>query len=202
MTMSNARSRVSARRAFTLMEMMITAAVIGILAFTVIPAMAPEEGVKLVSASHMLAGDLEYAQSASLSSPSDPIVVVFDADAPRYWLAHRSDPATPIERPGSGSPFIVEMGVDLAQALGGVTFLPENVLDATIRYDALGRLDQLDNAFVRVSNAAGEIFVSISASTGTVAVGKSEPPVIPQEEPATPPEQIVLGGGDVEVKGR
>lgn len=182
-----ARVATPSRRAFTLIEIMIAMVVVAIVAFAVIPALAPEEGVKLVSASHMLAGDLEYAQSASLATPADPVVVVFDPESPRYWLAHKSDPATPLERPGSGAPYVVEMGQDLAQALGGVGFEVGNVADATIPYDAFGRLDQLADAFVRVHNDSGELFVVISSATGSVAVARTSPPVVePKGEEAAP----------------
>ena len=195
------RPRSTIRRAFTLIEMMISLAVVAILAVVVIPALAPEDAIKLVSASHMLASDLEYAQSASLADPTDPIVVVFDDAAPRYWLAHASDPDTPIAHPSSGSPYIVEMGVETAQQLGGVAIEPFNVADRTIVYDAFGRLDQLDNAFVRVSNATGEIFVAISSSTGSVSVVKQSPPVEP-EPPADsePVEEILAPAPEVKVR--
>lgn len=170
--------------------------VIAILAVVVVPALAPEDAVKIVSASHMLASDLEFAQSTSLADPSDPIVIVFDDEAPRYWLARSSDPATPMTRPGSGGAYLIEMGVDLAHQLDGVAFEPGNVANRIIAYDAFGRLDQLDDAFVRVHNYTGEIFVSVSASTGSVSVVKQQPPVAeaPEERGV---EQVVveLGGG-------
>ena len=180
------RPRSIVRRAFTLIEMMIAMVVIAIMAVVVMPALAPEDAIKLVSASNMLASDLEYAQSASLSGPTDPIVVVFDADAPRYWLARASDPDSPIERPGSADAYLMEMGVGLARQLDGIEFEVANVSDNSIQYDAFGRLDQLDNAFVRIHNHTGEIFVSISASTGSVSVVKQSPPVVAPDPPADP----------------
>lgn len=166
----------AARAAFTLIELMIALVVVAILAVVVVPAMAPEDAVKVVSASHLLASDLEYAQSGSLSDPSDPIVIVFDDEAPRYWLARASDPETPIERPGSGGAYVIEMGIEPARQLEGVRFEPGNVENATIAYDAFGRLDQLDDAFVRVYNHTGEIYVSVSAATGSVSVVNTPPP--------------------------
>ncbi len=174
------------RRAFTLIELMIAMVVVAIMAVVVMPALAPEDAIKLVSASHLLASDLEYAQSVSLAEPADPIVVVFDADAPRYWLARASDTETPIDRPGTSDPYMMEMGVGLAGQLDGIEFEVANVSDNTIPYDAFGRLDQLDNAFVRIHNHTGEIFVSISASTGSVSVVKQSPPVVAPDPPADP----------------
>lgn len=188
--------RNAAKTAFTLIEMLIAMVVMAILAVVIVPALSPEDAVKVVSASHLLATDLEYAQSASLANPSDPVVIVFDDKAPRYWLARASDPDTPIDRPGSGGLYVIEMGVDLAHQLDGIRLEPGNVVDRTIAYDAFGRLNQLNDAFVRVHNHTGEIFVAISSATGDVSVVKQPPPIAePAEAQGVDAGTTEHGGG-------
>lgn len=165
------RRRSAARPGFTFIDLMMTIAVMGLLAAMVAPALSPEEPLRLVNASTMLASDLEFAQSATLAAPGDVTIVKFDPAAPRYWLALASAPDTPITRPYSTNPYEVAFGAGVGEHLTGVAITLTNAPGNTITFDAFGRLTQTTNAGVKLSNTSGQMTVSVTASTGSVNVG-------------------------------
>lgn len=156
------------RRGVLLIDLAITLAIIGIVLLAVVPVVRPEEHVKLIAASSILAADIEYAQSATLANPGDPTVVRFDAEGARYWLALQSDPETPIMRPDSNDPYDVTFGAGDHDDLWGLTVSLANVADSTITFDAFGRVTQADDPAILLSGEAGDIRVRVRASTGSV----------------------------------
>lgn len=156
------------RRGVLLIDLAITLAIIGIVLLAVVPTVRPEEHVKLIASSSILAADIEYAQSATLASPADPTVVRFDPNAARYWLALASEPDVPIARPGSGDPYDVTFGQGAAHDLWGLTITLTDVTDATIRFDAFGRVAQAEDPLVTLSGEAGSVLVRVRATTGSV----------------------------------
>lgn len=157
-----------------MIDLAITIALIGIIVVAVIPTVRPEEHVKLIAASSILASDLEYAQSASLASPGDPVIVRFEVEQSRYWLALQSEPDTPIARPGSSDPYEVVYGEGDADDLWGLTISLVNVADGTITFDAFGRVMQADDPRITLANEAGDVRVRVRAGTGSVWIEKND----------------------------
>ncbi len=158
------------RRAFTLIDLMLALAVLAIMMVVVVPSAQPDEQVKLLAAATRLAADVEFAQSASLSTPGDPTVVRFAADGSGYWLALKSDADTPILIPNSDEPFQVVFGQGDARGLEGMTAgLTAQDAD-TIEFDAFGRLTEPDDASIKLENTAGATYISVKATTGSVAI--------------------------------
>lgn len=164
---SRSLSIACARRAVALLDVLLATALLAVLAAIAIPSIRPDDSLKLIGASVLMTADLEYAQSASLATPSDPTLVRFDADAERYWLALASSPETPIPRPGGGL-YEVTLGGAGAEQLDGVGLALEGVTNSTIRFDAFGRLDQPADAQVVFSASTGSLRVRVAASTGSV----------------------------------
>lgn len=159
-------------RGFTLIDLMMTIAVIAILAVALMPAMSPEAPLRLVAAGTMLSSDIEYAQSATLAAPSDPTVVRFDPDANRYYLALASTPDVPITRPSGGEPYDVILGEGIAADLAGVSIAITDATDDTVIFDAFGRLGQLDDVTITLTNGAGDLTIVVRATTGSVFMGE------------------------------
>ncbi|MEO1128789.1 MAG: hypothetical protein AAFX05_03665 [Planctomycetota bacterium] len=181
------RSCATSRRGVLLVDLLVSLAVLGIILLAVIPAVRPEEPMRLIAASTILASDIEYAQSATLASPQDPTIVRFDPEAGHYWLALASEPETPIDRPGGGA-YEVIFGSGDAETLIGVTLATESITDDAITYDAFGRLVQLSDAVVRLANDSGDVVVSVRATTGSVAILDGDA--------IDPPPQLEGGGGE------
>ncbi|HBS28982.1 MAG TPA: hypothetical protein DEB06_05930 [Phycisphaerales bacterium] len=155
-----------------MVDTMMAVALLAVLALVAIPAVGPDQPLRVISAATVLASDIEFAQSASLASPSDPVVVRFDPDGGRYWLARASSPDAPIDRPGRHpvAPYVVEFGAADALYLAGVGATTQNIPDGVLAFDAFGRLDQMGDARVTLANTSGSATVQISASTGSVAL--------------------------------
>lgn len=153
-----------------LVDLAISLLIIGIFLMAVIPTVRPEEHVSLIAASSVLAADIEYAQSATLAAPGDPTVVRFGLDGDRYWLALASDPETPIPRPNSSDPYETVFGEGNAENLWSLSFSLVDVQDATIEFDAFGRLTQAEDPRVGLTNESGTLVVRVRAATGSVSV--------------------------------
>jgi prepilin-type N-terminal cleavage/methylation domain-containing protein len=165
------RALARAFKGFTLVDMMMAVAVMGVLALIALPALRPDEPLKLISAGNTLASDIEFAQSATLAVPSDPTILVVDPQGKGYWLALASDAATPILRPYSNKPYEVRFGDGDLAFLGSVTIAFPGDADGHVTFNALGRLDTPANARLVLSNASGSLAVHVASSTGSVSVG-------------------------------
>src|SRR5262245_48745623 len=98
MSMTAHRHAASRRRGFTLIDLMVTIAVLAVAAAVIIPGVSNNDRLRLMAAANVMTSDIELAQVMTISFPNDPIVVRFDPDNATYWLARPADPDTPISR--------------------------------------------------------------------------------------------------------
>ena len=158
------------RRAFALIDILLTVALIGVLAMIALPALRPGEALRTIAAANTLAADLEYAQSASLASPADPVVVRFVTKGTGYYLARAATPETPIAR-SNGEPYEIIYGAGLATHLEGLNLVLVEPPQATsVDFDAFGRLGSGLDAVYEISGGTGAIHVRVRASTGSVVI--------------------------------
>lgn len=157
------------RRAFTLVEMLITVVVMAIVVAVAIPSLSSNDGARLIGAANMVASDIEYAQSVALAAPNDPGVFKTSADGTGYWVATASDPLTPILEMYSNDPHTITFGQGVAAELAGVTI---SVAEASgeVQFDGFGRLAGMVDITVTVSNAGGSMDILVRASTGVVEI--------------------------------
>ena len=172
------RNRSPSQRgaAFTLIDLMLVLAVLGIVTLLALPSVDSDQPLKIVGAAAILASDIEFAQSETLAVPADPTEVHLDSANGRYWLARASDPNTPIEHPGvdasgTSDPYDIRYGQGEYGYLAGVQIeLIGGSGSGTLAFDPFGRLNQSGDARIRLSNDSGDLFVVVTASTGSVAI--------------------------------
>ncbi len=158
-------------RAFTLVDILVTIAVMAIVIAVAAPSFTPDDRARLIGAVNMMVADIEYAQSLSLSAPSNHALVRFGDDGASYWVAYESDPETPATMPGAaGDPFLVQFGVDRASLLFDVSFTTVGVTDSKLVFDEFARLATLDEARITLTNAGGSMEIVISSATGSVRI--------------------------------
>jgi len=157
-------------RGFTLINLLITIAIMAIVAAVVVPSAAVGNQLGVSSASMILASDLEYAQSLSLASPDDPVIVRFEPAKNRYWLALLSDPMAPLVRPGSDRAYIVEFGVGESQASADVAMTLTDVPNEMLIFDKFGRLTSLNDAQITLSGSGPTRTIEVDATTGFVRI--------------------------------
>jgi prepilin-type N-terminal cleavage/methylation domain-containing protein len=69
---------------YTLVEIVMTLLILGIVAALVAPNLSQADTSRLPAAMRLLEADLAYAQSHAIAHPDDPCVVVFDTQQPGY----------------------------------------------------------------------------------------------------------------------
>jgi Tfp pilus assembly protein FimT len=158
-----------AARAFTLMDLLMTMAIMVIASALVLPQISDERPLRLEAAARLLTSDLELAQVLTLSSPAAPVVVRFDPAAGRYWLARAADPDTPIPRGGTGEPCEVRLGHGRAAAAAGITLSTTDIAENTLEFNEHGGIAEVGSApIVRLSTPGRAIELRIAPATGTV----------------------------------
>lgn len=159
------------RRAFTLLDLLLTIAILAIISTIAAPSLRPNDSLKLISAATILTADLEFAQSATLEDPADPTILRVDTKEGRYWLAKASDAETPVLR-ANGTAYEVDFGAGSSQYLDGIGIECKELPDDAVVFDAFGRLTLSDDIVLNLTSPTGVLTVRIAASTGSVYIGK------------------------------
>lgn len=158
------------RRGFTLLEILVTVTIIAGVAAIVVPMFGDANRVRVMAASSLITSDIELAQTMTIASPKNPIVVKFNQDAQSYWLAPSSDPDNPMLRPGTNQAYLVVLGEGRALGAAGVVFTLKNVTGDTLEFNAQGGLtDFTSQPAIELSSASSTILLSIAPTTGTIS---------------------------------
>ncbi len=159
----------TARRGFTLMELMMTITIIIVAGALVMPKLSDDTQLRLVAAASILTSDIELAQVMTISHPADPVVVHFDPDNDQYWLAYADVPGTPIPRSDNGRPYLIVFGQDRARSAVGVSLRLTEVSDNTLAFDAQGGVADISaQPVIRLSLGTRFIDLRIASTTGTI----------------------------------
>lgn len=143
--MTLAGSSSSRRGAFTLVDTLMTVAVLAIVAGLALASMSPTDRTRAISAATLFAADVEHARTLSLIGPDNPAVVRTAADGASYWIARNDTTETEIP-PAGGRKFRVVFGQAPADGMPGVTvrLVSGGAVAAggggIIKIDAFGRL--------------------------------------------------------------
>jgi prepilin-type N-terminal cleavage/methylation domain-containing protein len=158
-----------ARRGFSLLEMLLTTAIIAVAAITLAPALSDENRARVIAAAQILTSDLEMAQVMNVSYPDQPVVVRFDPDNHQYWLAYASDTETPINRPDTGEPYLIVFGVGRAAGAAGVEMTLDDITDSLGFSSQGGVTDYNTNPAITLSLAGNSITLEIAPTTGSIS---------------------------------
>lgn len=105
------------RRAFTLLEVLVVAAIVGVVAALATDMFAGARLERLEAAIRILENDMAYARSRAISSPADPVVLRVHPDGRGYHLARAAAPESAIT--GPNGPVHVRFGEHRAAAAAG-----------------------------------------------------------------------------------
>jgi prepilin-type N-terminal cleavage/methylation domain-containing protein len=155
----------SPRSGFTMIELIIVMAIIAIAALVAIPMMSSAASVQIKSASNIIAGDLEYARSMSISR-GQKYSVVFDPGAESYKIVDEG--GVVIKHPVKTGDFIVDFKnngrfnkVDIASANFNAT--------TNVQFDCLGSPDSGGNVSLQAGGAT-TVTITVEHVTGYVSV--------------------------------
>jgi prepilin-type N-terminal cleavage/methylation domain-containing protein len=156
-------------RGFTLLEMLVVLTIVAALAAMAAPMLSDDSRLRVMAASSVLASDIELAQVMTISHPETPVVVRFDAEHAKYWLAYASDPETPLSREDTGQAYEITLGVGRARGADGVAFTIDGVSGETIAFGPHGGLTDFTLApAIRLVYGDRGIQLAISADTGSI----------------------------------
>ena len=157
---------------FSLVEIVITVTILGIVSALALPLLQPNHTTQLRSAAGVLASDLDHCRAESIAHGEDLRLVVFDTVGETYFLAAASDPTTPLPHPITGVEHTTEFGAaDVAQ-LSGVTLQSVSVGgDDQLGFGLYGQLDQASDATITLEAGGTTITLTIDAASGEVTIG-------------------------------
>jgi Tfp pilus assembly protein FimT len=159
----------SSRAGFTLIDLMVTLTVIVVVAAMVIPRFRDDTRLRLIAASHVLASDIELAQTLTIANPVDPTVVRFKPGTGEYWLAYADTPDDPIDRADVPGGYRVVFGQGEAASAAGVTIAVTDIGDDTLAFNAQGGIEDLTaEPIVSLHLGPRWIKLAISPTTGTI----------------------------------
>ena len=145
---------------------------LAIAAAIVIPVATDNSSDRLRGAAKMLAADLEYAQSESMSHGDNPRLFVIDADKGGYRITTQSIPTVPITNKVGGDSYVTRYGSGRAAALSGVKVGTYSLGgDDRISFGTMGQLDQTAAATIQLVCGPRSIQVSVDPTTGEVSIG-------------------------------
>lgn len=194
----------SARRAgYTLIEVLITIAVLGILAAVVIPQIGASAPDQVTGIAQVLASDLDYARSLAISNGSQ-YKLTFDLTENHYVLTHSGvNPALdnlpdhPFRKPSS-DPTSLTVSPDDFPSLGSSVRIVSIVTDETsptlvdsIEFGTLGQTTRTQPTLIWLSSTAGakEIYLPIRVHpvTGLTEIGDftTAAPLMPADPTGT-----------------
>ena len=141
---------MSARNAFTLIELMIVFVILAILAIAVVPDAESTKQAQAQRAADMFEADVDYARSLSIARPDAPVGIKVAVPDNKYWLAVVSMPDTPILHPQTGRPYVRQFGPTGPDGLQDVQITSVDVgADNILVFTATGGTDQQTAASIQ-----------------------------------------------------
>jgi len=161
------------RHAYTLIEILIVIVIIGIAVSMALPTISNTQGLRVREAARMLAADIEFALSESITHGDNPRLIKFDTVNNNYWIATALYPDTPITGRLIGRQlFITSAGsypaeLDVgqfsanlrAEFAGRDIHLDPNVLVSTVKNGSCWSINDSHNA-LRITQSSTNLIVS------------------------------------------
>ncbi|PQO25986.1 hypothetical protein C5Y96_21280 [Blastopirellula marina] len=187
-TTSNSLQPPRMRRGLTLIEILITVAILGILAAAIIPQFGATAPDQVRGAAQIVAADMEYARSLAISNNST-YLVTFHKTRNGYVLTHSGTntsldtlPDNPFRKPSDDEKSLIVLLSDFPHVGSGarigaiVTDEPSPQEVTSIEFDTLGQTTRKQPTLIWLSSRAGaeEIYlpIEINPVTGLTTIGE------------------------------
>ena len=157
------------RRAYTLVEVLIVVAILGIVSAAVVPSMLSAGAMGVQAAARIIVSDLLYAQNEAIAHQAERRVT-FDVGANAYRLVDENGSALSVDwKNGKDNNYIIDFTKD--SRFQGVTITSVNFNDGnTVSYDDLGTPSS--GGSVTIQYERRRYRVDVAAFTGRITVTK------------------------------
>lgn len=164
-----------AKRAFTLVEILVVVMILGVAAAVIVPQMGSRDDLKATAAARMVMADLIYAQNRAISTQTRHFVSFNTSTAPySYRLVTAMTPLTDISHPVTKAPnYLVTFGAGGTAGLEDVTLGTVSIEGfTTVMFDELGvpyYYDPVAGTTTQISTSGGST-IQVKSGTFTVTV--------------------------------
>jgi Tfp pilus assembly protein FimT len=171
---TGARGARRTRRAFSMVDTLMTVVVIGVMATIALTSAAGVDSTQLCVASAQLAAMVEYGQSLAIARTDLGVVLKANLDRQVVWLASASAPDTPLNHPVTREPFVIRFGAAATGALSSI-LLETIAFDGTdtISFDSTGGLNTENDAMFQLrvrGTDASVMSVALTPTSGRVRI--------------------------------
>ena len=161
------RNTARAARAFTLVEVLVVVAIIGIAGAVVVPQMLRSGTMQLQAGSRIIIADMLYAQNEAIARQS-PRRMVFDTDNNNYKLTDTAGTAITVSwKNGAAGNYVVDFKND--SRFSRVSISDVNFGGSkTVEFDVLGAPSS--GGTIDVSSGSLKYRITVAAFTGRVTI--------------------------------
>ena len=160
------------RRGFTFIELMVSVAIMAIVAVLLVPLGADTDQGRATAAVRLLASDLEHAQMLALSRPDVRVALHIDDDGGGWTIVDADDISVPLmdqfDEGHNGRTLRVRLGEGRATVAASTLVSPAGHL---LVFTPLGGLEAVAPTLKALSNTA-TAHVQINTDTGFATLGE------------------------------
>ena len=158
------------RRGLPLMELVVTVAILSVVASMLIPLLGNDDGNRLGVATILLRDDLEQARFRTVADPQRPLAGVLDGDGLGWRVVDPAMPDVPSAR-DDGSPWTIRAGSGRGAGMDGVRITLEGVSSDMLDFDESGSVrDRSATPRFRMHSGHRIQVLEVGAVTGLVRV--------------------------------
>ena len=164
-----------ARSGFTLIELLMVAVIMGVLAALSISLMRPGDEERVQGAVRVFARDVEWARSATLTNPDDPVSIHLATDGTGWLVSRNSAPDTPLTA-ADGSVMRRTMGSGISEAAAGVQLTSFSATQRQIEFEPFGGVRTSPAYFDLILPDSGtKCRITFESGTGNIQTSWSNP---------------------------
>jgi prepilin-type N-terminal cleavage/methylation domain-containing protein len=162
------------RRGLTLVELLMTITVLGMVASMVLPLLGDGAAGRIGVASILLRDDLEQARFRTVANPERPLAVVVADDGAGWMVVDPAMPGTPATR-DDGTPWIIRAGEERAAGMEDVFIALEGTSESLLDFDESGAVrDRSATPSFRITCGERVRIIEVGAVTGLVRIHNEE----------------------------